>query len=801
MKTILFLIILIFTPILLFAQISIKGQVSEYDSNTPLVGAFVFIANGKEAAITDSNGEYSLNVKKTGSYVLKVSYIRYTTITDSITIKSVNNMKNFDMKVDPMSLDEIVVRGSSQKSEIKKIRDSPMAVTVVDGVSLRGRANGIEDVLTRTSGIKVRKSGGLGSSSRLSIHGLEGKRVAVYVDGFPLNSPDGSFDINDIPVDLIRYIEVYKGIVPAEYGGDDLGGAINIVTREDDCDLIGITQEFASYGTSKSMVAVKKVFEKQGIQVGLGGFYNRSNNNYTMIYPHYDPGLPNDAYKSVIRNNDHYSAGMINAEILFTKLWFDRFGVEISAYKNKKGIQVFDFDSRSAYTHGVNIMPSILLEKRDFLIKNLHLKFDGLGSYANTHLVDTTTVRYQWNGNTTTSVGETTDNLLNLSDDKQWNIQGRLNLKYIIKENHSLNFNNQYSYTKQTPYDPYVEEYVNYNPSGYPNTAISNISGLSYNYISNNRRLQLSLAGKSYFLKANIFDAPNKNEQNNGIKNNNISKNYFGYSAGISYELFKGLRVKTSFARSVRIPSSFEFFGDGNLTKPSLKLQPEKSDSYNLGVIFNRVGLFRLDRVQIESNIYYMQIKDLISLQSIDIVRLAYANLGESNIMGVDAEIKIDVTKNWYGYFNITSQRVVDNMKYKADGQTSNLTYGLSVPNIPTFYYNYGIEYHIEGFLGINELSRIYIDGSYVGGYSWAWQLSSDAQSIAKWNIPQTHIFNIGLQQSFLKNQLSLGFEVENVFNQKTFQEFRMPLQGRTFKLKLRYNLFRDKISGGAMGI
>ena len=52
----------------------------------------------------------------------------------------------------------------------------------------------------------------------MSIHGLEGKRVAIYIDGFPLNSPDGSFDINDIPIDAIKYIEIYKGIVPAEYG-------------------------------------------------------------------------------------------------------------------------------------------------------------------------------------------------------------------------------------------------------------------------------------------------------------------------------------------------------------------------------------------------------------------------------------------------------------------------------------------------------------------------------------------------------------------------------------------------------
>ena len=138
-----------------------------------------------------------------------------------------------------------------------------MAVTVVDGAKLRGRSSGIEEILTRTSGIKVRKSGGLGSASRISVHGLEGKRRRCSISmEFPLNSPDGSFDINDIPIDVIKYIEVYKGIVPAEYGGDGLGGAINIVTREDECDLVGFTQELASFGTFKTLASAQKLFCK-----------------------------------------------------------------------------------------------------------------------------------------------------------------------------------------------------------------------------------------------------------------------------------------------------------------------------------------------------------------------------------------------------------------------------------------------------------------------------------------------------------------------------------------------------------
>ena len=98
------------------------------------------------------------------------------------------------------------------------------------------------------------------------------KRVAIYIDGFPLNSPDGSFDINDIPIDAIKYIEIYKGIVPAEYGSDGLGGAINVVTREDECDLVGFTRGVCFIWYFQNVSQCKKMFEKPGIQIG-GGFF------------------------------------------------------------------------------------------------------------------------------------------------------------------------------------------------------------------------------------------------------------------------------------------------------------------------------------------------------------------------------------------------------------------------------------------------------------------------------------------------------------------------------------------------
>ena len=48
------------------------------------------------------------------------------------------------------------------------------------------------DVLSKTSGMQVRMSGSEGSSSRLSVRGLEGKRVGYLMDDLALNDNNES---------------------------------------------------------------------------------------------------------------------------------------------------------------------------------------------------------------------------------------------------------------------------------------------------------------------------------------------------------------------------------------------------------------------------------------------------------------------------------------------------------------------------------------------------------------------------------------------------------------------------------
>ena len=788
----------------LSAQNILRGKIIDKETGLPISGAYISIKNTKQKTVSDKTGNYQIDILSNGTCLVEVSFVGYKRVRQVIVLNG-NITKDFFLESSANVLNEVVVKGSSQQAEINRIRQSPMAVTVVDGSKLRGRSSGIEEILTRTSGIKVRKTGGLGSASRISVHGLEGKRVAVYINGFPLNSPDGSFDINDIPIDVIKYIEVYKGIVPAEYGGDGLGGAINIVTREDECDLVGFTQELASFGTSKTLTSAQKLFAKSGILFNVAFFKNKSKNNYTMSWPVFETNLPASEYRKVRRNNDYYDADFYHVGIGFRKLYFDKLDLECAFYRNKKGIQSLSFDSQHAYMKSFNIMPTLHIEKNDFIFKGLEMKSSLVIPVIQTSLIDTTTTRRQWDGTITQAMGETEDNLLNESHNRQFELRNKFNLKYTFGQ-HTFNINDQLALSDYRPKDERMNDYLGFDPSSFPSKMISNNIGLSHLYASSNHRFQNSLTISIYYLKSKIFrtsDALSKAQMKDASapKQTSVNKTYYGFSEGVSYEFWKGVRGKFSFSHNVRLPDTGELFGNGMSIKPSVNLLPEIGDNLNVGTIIDTRNVMGLTRVQWETNFYYMYIQNMIRLFPADI-RSIYINLGKTSTLGFDTDLKVDITPNVYAYFNLTLQDIRDRQKWLNDAKgTDNPTYNKHVPNIPSFYYNYGMEYHVEGLLGKKELSRVYVDVSHVGEFDWGWQMSTLPDQRKKWIIPSNDVFTIGLQQSFWHNNVSLSFEVENIFDKENYMEFKMPLQGRTFKAKLRFNLFRDKVSGGAMSM
>ncbi len=127
-------------------------------------------------------------------------------------------------------LGTVVVR----EAKIRQAKDDPASyTTVILPEQFASKFRTTEELLSRTPGVSIRRFGGLGQFSTVSIRGSSSEQVLVLVDGVRLNTGEGgSVDFSTIPLEMIERIEVIRGGGTTLYGSDAIGGVVNIVTKK-----------------------------------------------------------------------------------------------------------------------------------------------------------------------------------------------------------------------------------------------------------------------------------------------------------------------------------------------------------------------------------------------------------------------------------------------------------------------------------------------------------------------------------------------------------------------------------------
>ena len=723
----------------------------------------------KNGTTTNKKGVAKLNTPAHQKLVLRVSYVGYQTITDTITA----NEKRHTLKLRPESteLANVVVFG---KTKAQVIRESPEAVSVINAKELQGRSVSLETILNKTIGLKVGQTGGLGSSSRIIVHGLEGNRIQILWDGIPMNTSDGAFSLDEIPIDIIERIEVYKSIIPARFGCDGLGGAVNIVTKEFSTDYLDASYELGSYQTHKGSVFSRKNFPKSGILLGAGGYYTFAKNDYTFRVPERENLL-------VKCDHDRFRSYMLKGKVAFTKLWFDEISTEFGYYNRFNEIQGVLKNIQHAENKSGMFMLESKLIKSGMLNNRLNFESHFSLSHTTNNFVDTARVNHDFEGNIYPSPngqGETGDVPHN-SNDKGLEINERINLDYKLSTNHSLNLNTLINYARRQPSDDIASQHAGFIIGGFPSKKTSIVSGLTWEAKLFGRKLTNMFSAKYFHLHSEIEDLTSY-EMIEAPKKKSNTTSQIGWIEAMKYEPFRGFHLKVSYQRAIRLPNSQELFGDGIITFPAAGLKPEKSHNFNLGFLIDKNDVLGLSRLQFEVNGFYMQVSDMIKLMK-QHMAAGYVNAEKVHIKGIETELKLDISPTVYAYGNLTYQDVRDVLDYLPGTQAPNPTKGLRLPNIPYLFANFGAEYHSDRLFK-NWYVKAFWDGKFTEEFFYFWELTK----LQKRRIPRSFVNDIGLLLTY-KNKYSIALECHNLMNKEVWDQFRQPLAGRTFHLKFRY--------------
>ncbi|MGE5398786.1 MAG: TonB-dependent receptor plug domain-containing protein, partial [Ignavibacteriales bacterium] len=93
----------------------------------------------------------------------------------------------------------------------------------------------IQDLLSYSPGVDVKKRGPEGAQADVSIRGGSFEQTLILINGVKVSDPQTGHNNMNLPVNMedIERIEILKGQASSIYGPNALSGAINIITRKD----------------------------------------------------------------------------------------------------------------------------------------------------------------------------------------------------------------------------------------------------------------------------------------------------------------------------------------------------------------------------------------------------------------------------------------------------------------------------------------------------------------------------------------------------------------------------------------
>ncbi|HEX5033337.1 MAG TPA: TonB-dependent receptor plug domain-containing protein, partial [bacterium] len=126
---------------------------------------------------------------------------------------------------------EVVV---SARQVEEPLRTTAHSVSIVTGEELDRRVDrSVAEGLEELPGLFVQQLGTRGETVNVRIRGATAADTLVLLDGVRLNNPaDNEANLGLIPVEQIDRIEVLRGSQAVLYGGNAVGGVVNIITKK-----------------------------------------------------------------------------------------------------------------------------------------------------------------------------------------------------------------------------------------------------------------------------------------------------------------------------------------------------------------------------------------------------------------------------------------------------------------------------------------------------------------------------------------------------------------------------------------
>jgi iron complex outermembrane receptor protein len=620
----------------------IKGKVTDING-LPLQGAGITIENTILGVHTDSEGNYSLSVRKDVVYKLRFSFIGFESQIRDVTFKG-DTVLNIVLLAKSVMTEEVFVNATRAGER------TPMAYSTVtkEDISKNNIAQDIPYLLGYTPSLVVSSDAGTGVGyTNINIRGTDVKRINVTIDGVPVNDAESHgvwwVDLPDLASSADN-IQIQRGVGTSTNGAGAFGATINFQTTNLNREPYAeVNSSYGSFNTSKNTInfGTGLINKKFAIDARLskiwsdgyidrafsdlksfyisGTMYGETSILKLMIFSGVEhtyqawDGVPKDSLAT------HRTYNIHNYKNETDNYWQDNYQLHYS----KEISSNISANAALHYTHGQGYYEN-LIQNSKFSSFNLPNAIFNTDTITSSDFITQRWLRNDFYGFTYS---------LNYRKDKISTIIGGGWNQYL--GNHFGDI----IWAKTVTYNN--DSYRWYQGTG--NKKDLN-TFLKINYsLTNKLNLYTDLQFRNINYSIGGFD------ENLKDVTQNHKYNFFNPKAGFTYNLDEKQKVFSSFGVSQREPDRDDFTD----ADPGKTPVPEKLFDYEAGYEFHSSILM------LKGNLYYMFYHDQLILTGKinNVGATILTNVPKSYRQGIEIETGIQIFKNLNWYENLTISR------------------------------------------------------------------------------------------------------------------------------------------------
>lgn len=196
-------------------------------TGVPVKGADVEFPDLNVRTVTSEEGTFIAPVPA-GAHRVRVAAPGLAPLDETVVLDEAAAIGGFELLME-LPMEDVVVTGTKTEKLVEK---APVKTQVVGRKEIeRKKASNLADTLEGTSGVRIENDCQNCGFTQVRLNGLEGRYTQILIDGNPVfSSLAGVYGLEQIPQEMIERVEVVKGGGSALYGGNAVGGVVNVIT-------------------------------------------------------------------------------------------------------------------------------------------------------------------------------------------------------------------------------------------------------------------------------------------------------------------------------------------------------------------------------------------------------------------------------------------------------------------------------------------------------------------------------------------------------------------------------------------